>query len=116
MAQKPQVKPIINRDREMSILELARGIREGRFQVRKLRRWPHGVYRLYLGKPEGIPDNYELEAEGNIIIIRLGQGNKKIYKTKRDAWVTIPTKYARDREGPVLIEWLDPKTLVVYLS
>lgn len=113
-----KVEPaIIDPGRKMSIAEVARGVREGRFVVHRLRKWNDGVYRLYIGTPDKVPDWYDLEETGNdVLIIRLGKGPRRILKRKKDAWVTIPAKYAKGREGPVLVERVDEKTLVVYLG
>lgn len=100
----------------VSILEIARGVREGRYEIRLIKKWTDGVYRLYLGVGE-VPENYDLieEAPG-ILVIKLGRGARKVTKRRKERWVTIPAKYAKGREGPVLVERVDEKTLVVYLG
>ena len=113
---KPLAGITIDPERSMSIAELARGVREGRYEVKRIKKWSDGVYRLYLGRPNDYPDTYDIEVLGGNVIVRFGDGSKKVLKRRNDAWITIPARLVKVSEGPVLVEWVDEKTLVVYLK
>ncbi len=113
---KPQTGIIVDPERSMSIAELARGVREGRYEVKRIKKWNDGVYRLYLGRPDAYPDTYDIEALGGNVIVRFGVGSRRVLKRRNDAWITIPARLVKVSEGPVLVEWIDSKTLVVYLK
>lgn len=102
--------------KEKCILELAKGIREGRFRILKIQKMPNRVYRLYLGNMD-LPNNYTVEAKDeNLIIVRFGVGDKRVARYGKYAFILIPAKYAKGKEGPVLVEWLDSRTLAIYLG
>ncbi len=113
---KPLAGITIDPERSMSIAELARGVREGRYEIKRIKKWNDGVFRLYLGRPNDYPDTYSIEVLDGLVVVRLGSGDKRVLKRRNDAWITIPAKIAKGREGPVLVEWVDSKTLIVYLS
>ncbi len=115
--QKSVHTPVKEQERKMSIIELARGVREGRITIKKIKKWNNGTYKLYLGKPQDYPDSYSIvPLSDSVLVIKFGTGEKRVLKRKNDAWVTIPKKYAKEQEGPVLVEWKDEKTLLVYLA
>lgn len=102
--------------RLVSIMEVARGVREGRYEIRLIKKWTDGVYRLYLGVGD-LPETYDIsEVSPGVLMIKLGSGVKRVTKRRKEKWVTIPARYARGREGPVLVERVDERTLVVYLG
>ncbi len=100
----------------MSIAEVVRRMRKGELVVLRISLWNDGVRRMYVGTPDKVPDTYDVEIlDESRIIVRFG-GSKRVMKRRKDAWITVPASVAKGKEGPVLAEWLDDRTLLVYLG
>ena len=102
----------------MSIAEVARKVREGRMVVLRVSlKGRDRTQMLYLGVPERVRyDTYDVDADDGVLVVRLGEGGRRLVKGRSGVYAFIPKRLVKLEPGPVLAEWLDDRTLLVYLG
>ena len=99
----------------MSLAEVVELLREGRLRVSKVIYKKDDGYYVLVGGPE-VPRDYEIiDVEPGRVVYQIGEGSRKAWRRGRGTYLRVP-KSAGPKEGPVLVERLDERTLVVYLG
>lgn len=102
--------------RGMSLLEVARGLNEGKLKVTHVMRHKTGTHYVYVGLRTEIPDKYEIvNVSRKIVIYRLGTGGKRVMKTGKAAYLLVP-KQADPKPGSALLELREDGTVILYIG